>query len=661
MNVNNITNTTDNVKRQFGGDLVTAVYEFVGGFPLQEITIGFDTSFENQFIEYLVKVIQQGQISIITFNLSNPDVLEKYFDYLSYQTEQFLGASSLFFGRHRLYELLLIEINERNLIRRNTIFIFYWGRGTFSPFFTENIPYSMKVYAITFPRNNTFRLYYSQVTSNKEHDLEMINWWHQDVGIFHHPTLPITKSVYLDFKGRVLQVPVLHKPPWHFVRHIESKNSSSNESYLENEIEVLGGRDDRILKLLANKLNFRFNYFDPHEKLQETLETENGYVKGVIGLISTRKADLFIGDVELTFERFKYVEFSFITLADSGAFVTHAPRRLNEALALLRPFQWKVWPAIGITVIAVGPILYLLIALPNQWRPRFRVESYPRLFFDCTWFTITILLKQTGREPKSNNRTRFFIILLSISATYVISDMYSANLTSLLARPGREKAIHDLYQLEEAMISRDYKLFIEKHSSSYGLLENGTGIYSRLYDLMIIKQGYNNILVDSVEAGVKLVRESKNVAVMGGRETLFFDIQRFGSSNFHLSGKLNTAYSAIALQLGCPYIEEINKILMTIFEAGIITKMTENEYEKLGKGKDISSSEIAENVAKDTNKDLKRQIKAEEENERLKPISLKMLQGAFYLLCFGNVFSGIILIGELIFYKRRRNTCQESI
>lgn len=30
--------------------------------------------------------------------------------------------------------------------------------------------------------------------------------------------------------------------------------------------------------------------------------------------------------------------------------------------------------------------------------------------------------------------------------------------------------------------------------------------------------------------------------------------------NFHLSEKLNTAYSAIALQPGCPYIEEINKM-----------------------------------------------------------------------------------------------------
>lgn len=51
---------------------------------------------------------------------------------------------------------------------------------------------------------------------------------------------------------------------------------------------------------------------------------------------------MFIGDMGVTYERSGAAEFSFMTLADSGAFVTHAPSRLNEALALLRPFQWQV-------------------------------------------------------------------------------------------------------------------------------------------------------------------------------------------------------------------------------------------------------------------------------------------------------------------------------
>lgn len=79
---------------------------------------------------------------------------------------------------------------------------------------------------------------------------------------------------------------------------------------------------------------------------------------------------------------------------------------------------------------------------------------------------------------------------------------------------------------------------------------------------------------------------------------------------------------------------------MAIFEAGIITKMNENEYEKLGKQKELSS-QAAESVGAEAKKDNIRQGKGKESNDKLKPISLKMLQGAFYLLLVGNLFSGI--------------------
>lgn len=104
----------------------------------------------------------------------------------------------------------------------------------------------------------------------------------------------------------------------------------------------------------------RYKYFDPPDRIQGSAVSANGSFEGVLGLVWKRvhyalkfvyktsippifqKAEFFIGDVALTLERSQAVEFSFLTLADSGAFVTHAPSRLNEALALLRPFQWQV-------------------------------------------------------------------------------------------------------------------------------------------------------------------------------------------------------------------------------------------------------------------------------------------------------------------------------
>lgn len=75
-----------------------------------------------------------------------------------------------------------------------------------------------------------------------------------------------------------------------------------------------------------------------------------------------------MGDVTITWERSKAFEFSFFTLADSGAFVTHAPKRLNEALVLVRPFRWEVWPLLLFTIVISGPAFYLIIAVPFWWQ-----------------------------------------------------------------------------------------------------------------------------------------------------------------------------------------------------------------------------------------------------------------------------------------------------
>lgn len=69
-----------------------------------------------------------------------------------------------------------------------------------------------------------------------------------------------------------------------------------------------------------------------------------------------------------------------------------------------------------------------------------------------------------------------------------------------------------------------------------------------------------SFLVNSVEEGVQMIKDQSDMALMAGRETLYFDIQRFGANYFHLSEKLNTAYSAIAVQIGCPYLQNFNEM-----------------------------------------------------------------------------------------------------
>ena len=106
------------------------------------------------------------------------------------------------------------------------------------------------------------------------------------------------------------------------------------------------------------------------------------------------------GDIVVTYERMQEVEFSFFTLPDSGAFLTHAPRRLSEAFALVYPFQMEVWPALIFTIIITGPILYFMIIIPEWMRSKSRkgklLEHPAKSFYNM------IYIKEITRLPASN-------------------------------------------------------------------------------------------------------------------------------------------------------------------------------------------------------------------------------------------------------------------
>lgn len=363
---------------------------------------------------------------------------------------------------------------------------------------------------------------------------------------------------------------------------------------------------------------------------------DNTSFTGGIGVLQRREAHLFLGDIAISLERTQAVEFSFFTLADSGTFVTHIPQRLNEAFALIRPFHYTVWPPLLLTVLLSGPILFLLVYLPHRYfprRPRLSDDDVtvpqfslvlidemryglranhlcppqrddtelPRNFFSkCLWFSYHLFLKQNCRFPYEHNglRVNLIVAMFWICATYILSDVYSAQLTSQLARPAREAAIDTLHKLENAMRKDGYELYVEKQSASLSILENGTDneIFHRLYKLMVLQngggggnEGNASHLIDSVEKvllghnpaalwalqlirdhfqGIELVRHAgSRKVVLGGRETIYFNMRRYGVKHFQMSEKLYTRYSAVAVFQGSPFLESLNNVWVIKWES----------------------------------------------------------------------------------------------
>lgn len=219
-----------------------------------------------------------------------------------------------------------------------------------------------------------------------------------------------------------------------------------------------------------------------------------------------------------------------------------------------------------------------------------QLNSRDGLLSRCVWFTCHIFLRQCwysaheiwiSREcafsrlvflaaanfPHDNNSVRLFSIILWLSSTYVLSGFYSAQLTSQLARPSKEPPISTLLRLEHVLnLSQDaYRLLAEKNSASHNVLMNGTGIMQRLYGRMV-QQGHDGAhLLSSVEEGVQMLLVHDKTVVFAGRQTLFFNMKRFGIQNFQLSEKLFTRYSAISLQKGCLFLDNLNEKYKRIY------------------------------------------------------------------------------------------------
>lgn len=108
-----------------------------------------------------------------------------------------------------------------------------------------------------------------------------------------------------------------------------------------------------------------------------------------------------------------------------------------------------------------------------------------------------------------------------------------------------------------------YQLLVERQSAFHAALVNSTGVLQRLYRLTRQRSVNDSFLVKSVEEGIRVLQADPKYAVFGGRETLYFNTKRYGANRFQLSEKLYTRYSAVAVQIGCPFLDSLNEVYVS--------------------------------------------------------------------------------------------------
>ncbi|GFV48970.1 glutamate receptor ionotropic, delta-1 [Trichonephila clavipes] len=215
-------------------------------------------------------------------------------------------------------------------------------------------------------------------------------------------------------------------------------------SYKDGDVKPRGA-EGRLLEVLSQALHFKYNLMIPEDK-QWGRESENGTWSGLIGLVSSGKADAalcFIGALD---ERKKVVDFTEPYTSNDLTFATHFPHMLHRAYVYMYPFDIATWLGI-LTVLLLMPFMFRLLGAAKS--------PYSYLVMDLFG---TIFNQAVDKE-------RFNSLILLGSWWYfasLISAGYAAVLASFLTIPMYGTHVRDFDELSKAVKHEEYKVFAPK-------------------------------------------------------------------------------------------------------------------------------------------------------------------------------------------------------
>ncbi|KAL3848973.1 hypothetical protein ACJIZ3_010855 [Penstemon smallii] len=142
--------------------------------------------------------------------------------------------------------------------------------------------------------------------------------------------------------------------------------------------------------------------------------------------VAENKYDAAVGDVTITTNRTRIVEFT-QPFMDSGL-VLVAPVKHTESgpWAFLKPFTWQMWGVTGIFFLLVGAVVWIL---EHQTNTQFRGSPRQQLI-TIFWFSFSTMFFKHRENPVS--ALGCLVLLLWLFVVLIIKTSYSASLTSIL-------------------------------------------------------------------------------------------------------------------------------------------------------------------------------------------------------------------------------------
>ncbi|WPT14368.1 Glutamate receptor ionotropic, delta-2 [Picochlorum sp. SENEW3] len=174
--------------------------------------------------------------------------------------------------------------------------------------------------------------------------------------------------------------------------------------------------------------------------------------------------DAFIASTTISSERTAAgVVWAYPYWSGSIGIITKSSPKSTDGWAWTKPFTWKLWLAIGLTVIILPIIVYYLEVLSIKRRVSFRDSM--KGYAEATWRTLWVMI-QGETMGVSMMGARIVVIVLSFVAL-ILSASYTANLAAFLTLKSFSN-VNSIYDLQGLAVST-VEVYQDRILSRYGL------------------------------------------------------------------------------------------------------------------------------------------------------------------------------------------------
>ncbi|KAJ9591732.1 hypothetical protein L9F63_001728 [Diploptera punctata] len=305
----------------------------------------------------------------------------------------------------------------------------------------------------------------------------------------------------------------------------------------------------KVLEIIASHLQFSITPFSPIEQVED-IESRKGLVG--FGLYIQYMID------PMTFIKPYYIQryFWFVPSAESR------PRWTS----MTRVFKTETW----LCVLAI-------LILVSLFQTYLNLKS--RDVMKClltTWGALFNVSLPTLPTKYDIRMTFLSWVIFSITFTTI----FQAYMTSFFIDPGKQHQMETIEELEKSDLNISIAIM---DGRIWQLLTNRSAF-------LIFPRGQMHML--------RLALQNSDTAVLISEDALLYSLRQMCQQNrinkFHkLSSYPINVYQLYYISLSCPYLAQINEIIIRLTESGIVDKIVDTFVDPTGKRMDVSMTDTA--------------------------------------------------------------------